>query len=106
MSKNKKIGLGTIGGILILLLILSISTVSTGNSGFRVSFGKVSKETLEEGKKMYAGGGQGRESMMLMGFCAVPFVVVGVLPVLIGMSAYWLSQLRRAAGCLREPRQT
>lgn len=49
MNKNKKIGLGIIGGVLLLLLILSIGTVGTGSSGFRVTFNKVSKETLEEG---------------------------------------------------------
>lgn len=46
---NKKIVfiVGTVA--LILLLFLSISTVDTGNTGFRVTFGKVSKEVLEEG---------------------------------------------------------
>ena len=49
MSDGKKIGLGIGGIILVLLLFLSISTVNTGFSGFKVTFGKVSKETLEEG---------------------------------------------------------
>ena len=49
MSDEKKIGLGIGVIILALLLFLSISTVDTGNTGFRVTFGKVSKEVLEEG---------------------------------------------------------
>ena len=49
MSDEKKIGLGIGGVILVILLFLSISTVDTGNTGFRVTFGKVSKEVLEEG---------------------------------------------------------
>lgn len=49
MSDSKKIGLGIGGVILVILLFLSISTVDTGNTGFRVTFGKVSKEVLEEG---------------------------------------------------------
>ena len=49
MSDGKKIGLGIGGVILVILLFLSISTVNTGNSGFRVTMGKVSNETLEEG---------------------------------------------------------
>lgn len=49
MSDGKKIGLGISGVVLAILLFLSISTVDTGNTGFRVTFGKVSKEVLEEG---------------------------------------------------------